>query len=66
MLSVTDEKRTSAHNSLIGIVEALNNLALKHELPPVYDDIVSREQPYRRILADAVFQWMEEVIKNWI
>lgn len=66
ILSVADEKRTLAHNSLIGMVEALNNLAISHELPPVYDDIVSRDQPYRRMLADAVFEWMEEVIKNRI
>lgn len=64
MVTLADQNRTFSHDALIVQVEAMNNLASAHSLPPVYDGVVSREKPYRRMLADAVFQWMEEIIKN--
>ena len=59
-----DKARTTAHNSVIGNVSLLNRLAEKNGLPAVYDGTVSREQPYRRELANAVLDYVESIIQN--
>ena len=66
MVSAADKSRTSAHNSLLGMVNALNRLAVKNELPPFYDGIVSEEKPYRREVANAIFKYVQRVIENRI
>ena len=59
-----DKTRTLNHNALIDRVNALNRIAAAEGLAPVYDGEVSKEQPYRRKIADAVFEYIDYVIKN--
>ena len=63
-VSKLDKARTMSHNSVLGNVNLLNRLAEKNQLPPVYDGIVSHERPYRREVANAVLEYVEEIIKN--
>ncbi len=59
-----DKSRTMLHNSVLGNVNLLNRLAEKNQLSPVYDGKVSHEQPYRREVANAVLEYVENIIKN--
>lgn len=59
-----DKTRSVYHDSLITNVGILNRLAEKEGLPPVYDGIVSGERPYRRMIANAVFEYVEHIINN--
>ena len=59
-----DRTRTVNHNSVIMNVGILNRMAEKAGIEPVYDGTVSEERPYRRQVADAVFAYIESVIKN--
>ena len=59
-----DRIRTVHHNAVIANVNVLNRLAAGFGLAPVYDGIVSEEQPYRRQVADAVFAYIENIINN--
>lgn len=59
-----DRTRTIHHNSVIANVGILNRLAEKAGIPPVYDGVVSEERPYRREVANAVFAYLEEIIRN--
>ncbi len=63
-VSKLDKMRTANHNSVIANVNLLNRLAEKNSLPPVYDGIVSEERPYRREIANAVLEYVEQTIKN--
>ena len=63
-VSKLDKTRTMSHNSVLGNVNLLNRLAEKNQLPPVYDGIVSHERPYRREVANAVLEYVEEIIKS--
>lgn len=63
-VSSLDKGRTSEHNSVLGNVKLLNRLAEKNGLPLVYDGIVSHERPYRREVANAVLEYVEDVIKS--
>ena len=63
-VSKLDKARTMSHNSVLGNVNLLNRLAEKNHLPPVYDGIVSHERPYRREVANAVLEYVEEIIKS--
>ena len=65
-VSKLDKARTMSHNSVLGNVNLLNRLAEKNQLPPVYNGIVSHERPYRRDAANAVLEYVEEIIKNRI
>ena len=64
LLADADKQRTAAHNALLAMLNALNRLAQRQELPPLYDGTISEEQPYRRQAANAVFEWMQLVIQN--
>ena len=57
-----DQKRTSCHNAVLANVSMLNRMAEMDHLPPVYDGTVSKEQPYRRQVADAVLEYVREII----
>lgn len=59
-----DKARTMSHDSILGNVNLLNRLAVKNNLAPVYDGIVSHERPYRREVANAVLEYIEDFIKN--
>lgn len=63
-VSKLDKSRTMLHNSVLGNVNLLNRLAEKNKLAPVYDGIVSYERPYRREVANAVLEYVENIIKN--
>lgn len=58
-----DRRRTMCHNSVLSSVNILNRLATKENLPLVYDGVVSEERPYRREVADAVLEYVENIIK---
>ena len=59
-----DRTRTVNHNALLGQVNFLNRLAEEASLPPFYDGIVSEVRPYRREVANAVLEFVREVIVN--
>lgn len=59
-----DKCRTACHNSVLISVNVLNRLAVKENLPLVYEGIVSEERPYRREVANAVLAYVENIIKN--
>lgn len=63
-VSRLDKLRTANHNAVLGNVNLLNRLAEKNNLEPVYDGIVSHERPYRREVANAVLEYVENIIKN--
>ena len=62
--ALADKTRTIHHNSVISNVSILNRLADRNGLPPVYDGNVSESQPYRRQVANAVFEYIEDIINN--
>ncbi len=51
-------------NEVITDIWILNQLAKLGGLPPVYDGVVSEEQPYRRQISNAVFAYIESIINN--
>ena len=57
-----DRRRTSSHNAVISNISLLNRLAEQAGLPPVYDGVISRDQPYRRKIADAVLNYVRDII----
>ena len=57
-----DQVRTRTHNSLIGEVKLLNRLAELEKLPPVYEGEVSEERPMRTMIADAVLEYVRQII----
>ena len=59
-----DSNRTRKHNSILTGIKIMNRLAEQQELKPVYDGIVSEERPYRREVANAVLEYVEQVIKD--
>lgn len=59
-----DRTRTVNHNAVIAQVNLLNRMAAEANLPPLYDGVVSEEKPYRRQLANAVLDFVGDVIAN--
>ena len=59
-----DRNRTSCHNAVLSQVNILNRLAEQANLPPVYDGTVSEQRPYRREVANAVLDFIQEVMLN--
>ena len=57
-----DRRRTSSHNTVISNISLLNRLAEQAGLPPVYEGVISRDQPYRRQIADAVLNYVRDII----
>ena len=57
-----DRRRTANHNAVISNISMLNRLAEQAGLPPVYDGVISRDHPYRRQIADAVLDYVREII----
>lgn len=64
MVESLDKKRTMLHNRVLIAVNVLNRMAAKENLEPVYDGIVSEDRPYRREVANAVLEYVENVIKQ--
>lgn len=61
-VTAMDNKRTSCHNTVLANVSMLNRLAEINGLPPIYDGTISKEQPYRRQVADSVLDYVREII----
>ncbi|MBQ7547252.1 MAG: DUF3232 domain-containing protein [Clostridia bacterium] len=59
-----DDARTMCHNDILISVNALNRMAEQAGLEPVYAGKVSKERPYRREVANAVFAYLEYIINN--
>ena len=59
-----DRRRTMCHNSVLSSVNILNRLATKENLPLVYEGTVSNERPYRIDVANAVLEYVDNVIIN--
>ncbi|MCL2634083.1 MAG: DUF3232 domain-containing protein [Oscillospiraceae bacterium] len=57
-----DNRRTTCHNSVLDSVNILNRIAAKYSIPIIYEGEVSREQPYRREVANAVLAYVEGII----
>lgn len=57
-----DRRRTGSHNAVISNISLLNRLAEQAGLPPVYEGVISRDQPYRRQIADAVLDYVRDII----
>jgi len=64
MVESLDKKRTMLHNRVLIAVNVLNRMAAKENLSPVYDGIVSEDRPYRREVANAILEYVENVIKQ--
>ena len=62
LIPALDKTRTNTHNALLTQVNILNRMAAGAGLPPVYDGTVSEERPYRRQVADAVLEYVRQVI----
>ena len=59
-----DRRRTAAHNAMLANVNLLNRMAASAGLAPVYAGTVSEDRPYRRQVADAVFDYISSVIAD--
>lgn len=64
LIQELDGKRTRCHNAVLTSVNILNRIADKENLPLVYEGIVSEKRPYRREVANAVLEYVENIIKN--
>ncbi|MDO5435054.1 MAG: DUF3232 domain-containing protein [Clostridia bacterium] len=62
MTEQLDKARTGRHDKLLDDIILMNRMAAQQGLPPVYDGTVSKERPYRRQVANAVFAYVEEII----
>ena len=59
-----DAVRTACHNTVLSNVSALNRMAEQEGLPAVYDGVISKEQPHRRQVADAVMEYLRWMIEE--
>ena len=59
-----EESRTRAHNAVLVSVNTLNRLATERGIPVIYDGVASEDNPYCRMVADAVLAYVESVILN--
>ncbi len=57
-----DATRTRNHNALLVGVNILNRMAREAGLAPFYDGEVSQEQPIRRQVADAILEFVNQVM----
>lgn len=57
-----EKQRTVAHNALIANENLLNRMAGVAGIEPVYEGVVSENRPYRRIVANAVFDYISYII----
>jgi hypothetical protein len=59
-----DTRRTTCHNIVIQNIGILNRMAKSYGLEPVYTGEVSTQKPYRRILANEVLEYVEQIVKD--
>jgi hypothetical protein len=58
-----DRSRTMGHDSVISNLDILNRFCDRNGIPPVYDEIISTERPYRVEIADAVLAYAAQIIE---
>lgn len=59
-----DKLRTTAHNAMLANVNLLNRMCSSFGIAPVYDGVVSEDRPYRRMVANAIFEYLTHVIDS--
>ena len=59
-----DSIRSKNHNAMLSEVNLLNRLAGQNDLPLFYDGEVSGERPIRTWVADAVLEYVQQVIDD--
>ena len=59
-----DSIRTQHHNAMLSEIRLLNRLAEHHGLPPFYEGEVSEAAPVRTWVADAVLDYVRQVIND--
>lgn len=59
-----DSVRSGNHNALLSEVNLLNRLAKQDGFPPFYEGEVSKELPVRTWVADAVLEYVQQVIND--
>lgn len=59
-----DKRRTATHDAAIDNVIVLNRMALAAEHTLIYPEPVSRERPFRRYLADAVLDYVQDIVAH--
>lgn len=59
-----DRSRRNQHDCMLSNLNILNRMAGQNNLEPFYDGVVSTERPYRRIAADEVLSFVDEIIKQ--
>ena len=57
-----DRARTVCHNAVLANVNILNRMAENAKLPLVYEGVVSEVHPYRREVADAVLNYIRNIV----
>lgn len=57
-----DRARTVCHNAVLANVNILNRMAENAKLPLVYEGIISEAHPYRREVADAVLNYIRNIV----
>ncbi len=62
MIPELDSVRSKNHNAMLSEVNLLNRLARQNNLPLFYDGEVSEEKPIRTWVADAVLEYVRQVI----
>ena len=61
-VSELDNVRTKRHNNVLSEVSLLNRLAKENGLPLFYDGEVSTDRPIRTWVADAVLEYVRQII----
>ena len=59
-----DSIRSGHHNTMLSELKLLNRLAAQDNLPPIYPGEVSEERPIRTWVADAVLDFVRQVIDD--
>ena len=64
MITELDRHRTMQHDSLLTGVNILNRMAQQAGLEPIYEGMVSKVRPFRREVANAVLDYLQNIITN--
>ena len=64
MITELDKHRTMQHDSVLTGVNILNRMAERENIDPIYNGKVSKERPYRREVANAVLDFIQDIIVN--
>ena len=59
-----DKIRTACHNAALANVDMLNRMAEQKGIPLIYDGTVSEDRPFRREVANAILEYVAEIIRE--